>query len=73
VQNGSEEEQKFVQFLSLFLTGFFRAHLPLVEKPEHHAALLEGHNLLTSISLVDDAEIFKICLEYWNKLVSCYY
>ena len=68
--NGSEEEQNFIHFLSLFLTGFFKCHLALMEKPEHHAVLLEAHSYLANVSLVDDTEIFKICLEYWNKLVT---
>jgi exportin-1 len=68
-ENGSDEDQNFIQQLSLFLTGFFRSHVHSLEKPEHHAVLLEGHSFLAKISLVDDVEIFKICLEYWNKLV----
>ena len=68
--DGSEDEQAFIQQLSLFFTGFFKAHLTIVEKSDHHQILLEGHNYLTKISYVDDIEIFKICLEYWSKLVN---
>jgi len=71
--NGSDEEQSFIQHLALFLTGFYKSHLQLMEKPEHHHVLIEGHNYLAKISLVDDIEIFKICLEYWNVLASNLY
>ena len=32
-------------------------------------ALVKAHHYLANLSLVDDDEIFKICLEYWNILV----
>jgi len=35
--------------------------------------LLAAHQYLVQISLVNDAEIFKICLEYWNTLASSLY
>lgn len=72
-ETGTETQQSFIQFLALFLTTFFKVHLLVVEKPEHHSLLLLGHNYLTKISFVDDLEIFKICLEYWNKLASDLY
>jgi len=72
-ERGSEDDMKFVQQLSIFFTGFFRVHLPLFEKPEYSVQLMEAHNYLAQLSLVDDTEIFKICLEYWNKLASDLY
>ncbi|KAJ3169499.1 Karyopherin transporter [Geranomyces variabilis] len=70
----SENDQQFVQNLGLFLTSFFGAHLKPLESAarENEAAkglLLLGHNYLLDISQVDDRELFKICLEYWTKLV----
>jgi exportin-1 len=72
-ENGSEEQQKFIQHLSLFFSNFFKFHHNILEKEQYHGILLEGHNYLVNISLVDDLEIFKICLEYWNKLASDLY
>lgn len=68
--NGEEADCEFVQDLALFLVGFFKAHLGVLEKPEYHQFLLEGHTYLAKISLVDEREIFKICLEYWNVLAT---
>ena len=57
----------FIQGLSLFFAGFFGAHLQILEKPENHNNLLLAMKYFVNISMVDDKEIFKICLEYWNK------
>ncbi|MEM1295155.1 MAG: DUF1501 domain-containing protein [Verrucomicrobiota bacterium] len=38
-QSGNERDQLFVQRLALFFSGFFKAHLKLVESPEHAQAL----------------------------------
>ncbi|XP_072170953.1 exportin-1-like [Diadema setosum] len=69
--NGRDEEQNFIQNLSLFLCTFFKEHVELIEKkPEFHEILLEAHHYLLLISEVEETEIFKICLEYWNTLAS---
>lgn len=57
----------FVQGLSLFFAGFFGAHLEMLEEPLNHNNLLIAMKYFVNISMVDDKEIFKICLEYWNK------
>lgn len=72
--NGQDDEQKFIQNLSLFLCTYLKEHGALVEKRTDlrevlHAAL---HYLLL-ISEVEEVEIFKICLEYWNALASDLY
>eukprot|EP01114_Cavostelium_apophysatum_P018091 TRINITY_DN5522_c0_g1_i1.p1 TRINITY_DN5522_c0_g1~~TRINITY_DN5522_c0_g1_i1.p1 ORF type:complete len:1069 (+),score=345.41 TRINITY_DN5522_c0_g1_i1:320-3526(+) len=72
-ENGSEDEQNFIHRIALFFCGIFRAHPNFMESPDHQPALLEGHMYLVKISFVDDVEIFKICLEYWNKLASDLY
>jgi exportin-1 len=67
---GSDEDQAFVQNLAIFLTAFFRAHLSVLETSEElRAALVQGLDTLVAISYVDDDEVFKICLEYWNFFV----
>ncbi|PSC71723.1 exportin-1-like isoform X2 [Micractinium conductrix] len=67
---GSDEDQAFVQNLAIFLAAFFRAHLGVLEgADELRAALVQGLDMLVAISYVDDDEVFKICLEYWNFFV----
>eukprot|EP00252_Welwitschia_mirabilis_P021498 TRINITY_DN552_c0_g1_i7.p1 TRINITY_DN552_c0_g1~~TRINITY_DN552_c0_g1_i7.p1 ORF type:complete len:1076 (+),score=191.44 TRINITY_DN552_c0_g1_i7:303-3530(+) len=69
--NGSTEEQAFIQNLALFFTSFFKNHIRSLETTdENKAALLLGLQYLINISYVDDTEVFKVCLDYWNILVS---
>ncbi|KAL6501015.1 Exportin-1 [Orobanche hederae] len=69
--NGNSEEQAFIQNLALFLTTFFKSHiLPLESSQENINAQLMGLEYLINISYVDDTEVFKVCLDYWNSLVS---
>eukprot|EP00051_Salpingoeca_urceolata_P013954 m.176775 g.176775 ORF g.176775 m.176775 type:complete len:1074 (+) comp17952_c4_seq1:181-3402(+) len=68
------EQQHFVQNLGLFLSCFLREHGAIVEaSPEAHPLLLHGLDYLVRISEVDEPEIFKICLEYWNALAASLY
>lgn len=71
---GADEEQKFVQNLSLFLCTFLKQHGALLEKdPQHKDVLLAALHGLIMISEVEEVEIFKICLEYWNSLAGGLY
>ncbi|KAJ8599904.1 hypothetical protein CTAYLR_002830 [Chrysophaeum taylorii] len=70
---GSERDQVFVQRLALFFSGFFKAHLRLVETREHAPALLEGLQYLVRISAVPDNEVFQICLDFWHYLAQDLY
>ncbi|XP_058093970.1 protein EXPORTIN 1A [Magnolia sinica] len=68
--NGSSEEQAFIQNLALFFTSFYKSHIRVLEStPENRSALLMGLEYLIGISYVDDTEVFKVCLDYWNSLV----
>ncbi|KAL7586351.1 protein EXPORTIN 1A [Lactuca sativa] len=68
--NGSSDEQAFIQNLALFFTSFYKFHIRVLESTqENTAALLMGLEYLLSISYVDDTEVFKVCLDYWNSLV----
>ena len=61
-QNGTLEEQHFIQNLSLFITAFLKDHVGLIEKSYEHKELLnDSLSYLVLISEVDDVEIFKIC------------
>ncbi|XP_047329646.1 protein EXPORTIN 1A [Impatiens glandulifera] len=68
--NGSSEEQAFLQNLALFFTSFYKAHIRVLESSaENVSMLLMGLEYLISISYVDDTEVFKVCLDYWNSYV----
>jgi len=41
----------------------------LLEGPQYQQVLLQAHQYLLNVTDVDEREIFKVCLEYWNKLV----
>ena len=69
-ENSNDDDQEFVQNLALFLTSYLAQHLKIVERfPNTHELLINAHFYLIKISRVEDREIFKICLEYWAKLV----
>ena len=72
-ENGSEDDCVFIQRLALFFCGFFRAHLKVLETPQHSNQLLQGLFYLVRISEVPDNEVFKICLEYWHMLTADLY
>ena len=67
---GREADQTFVRRLALFFSGFFKAHLRLVETREQGPLLLDGLNYLVRISAVPDNEVFQICLDFWHAFVS---
>ncbi|KAK2371928.1 protein EXPORTIN 1A [Trifolium repens] len=68
---GSSEEQAFIQNLALFFTLFYKVHIRILETTQENiSALLLGLEYLINISYVDDTEVFKVCLDYWNILVS---
>lgn len=55
-ENGTEEDEKFVQNLALFLTTFLKEHLPLVEgNTELNPALVSALSYLVRISYVQDS------------------
>nr|XP_043615011.1 protein EXPORTIN 1A [Erigeron canadensis] len=69
--NGSSEEQAFIQNLALFFTLFYKFHIRVLESAQESINTLQiGLEYLTRISYVDDTEVFKVCLDYWNSLVS---
>lgn len=68
--SSNSRDQEFVLNLALFLTNFFTMHLNVIENLMNRDFLTHGHFYLIRISQIDDREVFKICLEYWTKLVS---
>lgn len=71
-QNAGDQGEELVLNLALFLTNFFSNHLALIEDAHPDANLL-GHAYLVKISAVEEREIFKICVEYWTKLLAALY
>ena len=72
-ENGSEEDCIFIQRLALFLSGFLKSHLSVLEKPESQQSLLQGLFYLVRVSEVPDTEIFRICLEAWHMIAQDLY
>lgn len=68
-EKSSSRDQEYVQNLALFFCNFFSVHLNLIENLPTRDYLNHSHFYLIRISQIDDREIFKICLEYWTKLV----
>lgn len=67
------EIQIFIQNLNLFLTTVLERHLGVLEAIGEREDVLLAHFYLLKISLVDDKEVFKVCVEYWTKLVGDLY
>ncbi|XP_047001392.1 exportin-1 [Schistocerca americana] len=65
---GQDAEQNFIQNLAMFLCTYLKEHGVLVEQKQLNTELLKALHYLVLISEVDEVEIFKICLEYWNSL-----
>ncbi|XP_054260952.1 exportin-1 [Macrosteles quadrilineatus] len=71
--SGQDAEQNFIQNLAMFLCTFLKEHGSLVEKKGWTETLLLALQYLVLISEVEEVEIFKICLEYWNGLAADLY
>lgn len=69
----SDAEQELILNLALFLANFLSNHLRIIESDQGRDVLLNAHMYMIKISQVDDREVFKICLEYWQKLVADLY
>jgi exportin-1 len=69
-QNAGDAGQELVLNLALFLANFLSNHLRAVEAEANRDVLLNAHLYMVKVSQVDEREIFKICLEYWLKLVA---
>ena len=68
--NAGDAGQELVLNLSMFLANFLSNHVRAVESETNRDVLLNAHLYMVKVSQVDEREIFKICLEYWLKLVA---
>eukprot|EP00127_Corallochytrium_limacisporum_P003765 Clim_evm97s152 gene=Clim_evmTU97s152 len=73
--SGTQKEQEFIQSLAIYLTTILKTHYKTLEKAgeEMLAEVLDGHKYLILISQIEDDEIFKIVLEYWEFLTQALY
>ncbi|KAJ1673816.1 Karyopherin transporter, partial [Spiromyces aspiralis] len=65
----SDQQQEFIQNMAMFLTIFLSAHLKLVEKHVPQQQVLLAHRYLLRVSQIEERELFKVCLDYWNIFV----
>ncbi|EDQ91900.1 uncharacterized protein MONBRDRAFT_19782 [Monosiga brevicollis MX1] len=73
-ESSSMEEQAFIRYLALFFTSWLREHGALLEVAgEKLDMLMSALRYLIMMSNIDDKEVFKITLEYWNALASSLY
>lgn len=73
-KSGRDDEQEFIQNLALFLSTIMKEQGTLIEsKNDLSTSMMEALHYLVLISEVEEKEIFKICLEYWNCLASDLY
>lgn len=69
-ETANSTDQSFLQDLAMFLTTFLGTHLiPLENNQDLRELLLVSHNYLISLSKIQERELFKVCLDYWQKLV----
>mmetsp|Transcript_26954 Transcript_26954/g.80810 ORF Transcript_26954/g.80810 Transcript_26954/m.80810 type:complete len:741 (-) Transcript_26954:1129-3351(-) len=69
--DGTQEEQNFVQQLGIFLATFLRLHSNALEAEAHDdrdSLLGVALEYMVNVSRVEDVELFKVCMEYWNAL-----
>jgi exportin-1 len=69
---GHDTEQNFIQNSAMFLCTMLSQHGPLMER-RNKVNVLKALEVLLLISEVEETEIFKICLEYWNVLAADLY
>ncbi|KAF9505624.1 hypothetical protein BS47DRAFT_1400209 [Hydnum rufescens UP504] len=68
----SDLDQELVLNLTLFLSNFRSNHLCAIGNPANNDVLLSAHLYMVKISTVNEQEVFKICLEYWSRLMALY-
>lgn len=68
--SANDDDQKFIQNLSMFFGTSLRVYsASLFERQMgYEGPVSDAHQYLLKLSMVDDTENFKICLDYWNAL-----
>nr|QSE03635.1 exportin 1 [Metchnikovella dogieli] len=70
---GTDDEQALVQNFAIFLTSWFEQHLLFLEGTVGRDAVLGGHAYLLQCTLIEDREVFKVCLGYWTHFAGVLY
>ena len=69
-ENGSDDDQLFVQRLALFMATYLKGYFHLFSLPDgsllHQESVLAALLYMVRISEVSDEEVFKTCLEFWH-------
>jgi len=65
--SGQDAQQSFIQNLGLFLQIYLKNYAELAEQ-HCKDELLDALRYLVKISEVEDTEVFKVTLEFWNSL-----
>ncbi len=71
-EKSSTSEKEYIQDFTIFLCTFLSKHLLVIENQQpnlRESSLFPAHTALIELSKIDDKEIFKICLDYWTKLL----
>ncbi|KZV88566.1 hypothetical protein EXIGLDRAFT_651045 [Exidia glandulosa HHB12029] len=69
--DSSDADQQLILNLALFLSNYLGHHLRALEASQgNNMLLVNAHMYMIKVSQVDEREIFKVCLEYWLKLVA---
>lgn len=78
-KDASDQDQKFISSLAQFLVAFLKEHVHLIEitdEPvtETKSMMREAHSyamqLLLKITLIEEMEVFKVCLDCWCWLTA---
>jgi exportin-1 len=70
----SGDDQHFIESLAIFITTALSKYRVLIESMEGgQSSVHQSLVYLLEISRVPEREIWKICLEYWGKLVKLVY
>ena len=73
-KSGSDAERGFVLYLAQFFKAFLSQHMRLFEgKQDYEQALQTALQYMVKMSYVENTEIFKVCLEFWQWLVTVLY
>lgn len=66
----NEDDQHFIELIAIFITTALSKYRALIESMEGgQSSVHESLVYLLEISCVPEQEVWKICLEYWSKLV----
>ena len=66
----NDSDSLYIKNVAILFSSCFSRHLLLLERSLDTNVIIRVHFYLLKITLINDTEIFKICLEHWQKLVA---